>query len=55
MKKLLTTKELCEILHVSRQYISRECKKGNIPFLKIGKRLRFRENEIKEYLERKNR
>ena len=53
MQELITVKELCEWLKVSRQWIykQRDKKKNPIPLIKLGKRdVRFPVDKVKDWL-----
>lgn len=51
MKKLLKLSEVVEYLNVSEITVRRLIDRGKISFYKIGKSLRFREEDIEKYLE----
>lgn len=53
MLKLLTPEDLSKILQVKLSTIYYWTHIGEIPFLKIGKALRFREDEIISWLKKK--
>jgi len=53
MMKLLTPEELGQILHVKVSTIYQWTHMGLIPFLKIGKLIRFKEDDIKEWISKK--
>ena len=53
MIKLLTPEELSQILHVKVSTIYQWTHMGLIPFLKIGKLIRFKEEDIKEWISKK--
>jgi excisionase family DNA binding protein len=53
LKKLLTPEDLSDILQVKLSTIYYWTHIGEIPFLKIGKALRFREDEILIWLRKK--
>ena len=50
MEKYLTIDELCSILQVKRHYIYAMTSQGKIPFLKLGRFLRFDKDEIEQWL-----
>jgi excisionase family DNA binding protein len=49
---LLDTEALCALLLVSRDTIYRLVGRGELPFLKIGGQLRFRMDDVEEYVTR---
>jgi excisionase family DNA binding protein len=53
VKKLLTPEDLSDILQVKLSTIYYWTHIGKIPFMKIGKALRFREDEILIWLRKK--
>ena len=50
--KLIKKKELCEIMGISIGKVDGLIKENKIRYLKIGKNVRFREVDIKSYLNR---
>nr|WP_314865668.1 helix-turn-helix domain-containing protein [uncultured Flavobacterium sp.] len=48
--KLLNKKELCVLMGVSIGKIDTLIRKNQIKYLKIGKNVRFKENDIRTYL-----
>jgi len=52
-EKLLTEKELCQWLQISRATAWRWRKEG-MPYLKHGKSLRFEKDKVRQWLEKKN-
>lgn len=50
MEKLLTVEEIAAMLQVPKTWIYRKTFERKIPFVKIGKYLRFRESEIITYI-----
>ena len=53
MEKLLTIKEICDLLQVSRSTIYEWTHIEYIPHLKFSNGLRFRQSEIEKWLNRK--
>ena len=53
MEKLLNRKEIAEILQVKPGTIYQWTHQGYIPFLKVGRFVRFRESDINEWLEKR--
>lgn len=53
MLSLLTPEEISKILNVKLSTIYKWTHMGTIPFIKIGKLIRFREEDIKEWVEKK--
>ena len=53
MEKLLTPDELGRILNVKLSTIYKYTHMGTIPFYKIGKMIRFKEDEIMNWVEKK--
>lgn len=52
-EKLLTPKEVCQILKISRRTLYRLIKSRRIPGFKVGHEWRFRYGEVDKYLEGK--
>ena len=52
-EKLLTTEEACQLARVSRPTLHRWKSKGLIPFIKIGKNIRYKESDLMKLLESK--
>lgn len=50
MEKYLTIEELCCILQVKKHYIYALTSQRKIPFLKLGRFLRFERDEIEQWL-----
>jgi excisionase family DNA binding protein len=50
--KLINKKELCEIMGISIGKVDGLIKDNKISYLKIGKNVRFRDIDIKSYLNR---
>ncbi len=53
MEKYLTIEEVCDILQVKKHYIYALTSQRRIPFLKMGRFLRFRKEDIDEWLKDK--
>ena len=53
--RLLTPKDLAAYLQVSRAAVSQWCRGGMIPFIQIGKSIRFDACKIKAWLEERER
>lgn len=51
MSELLTTRELAELWSCSTRHIERLKLENGLPFLKLGKSLRFRRSDIEAWLE----
>lgn len=52
MEKLYTTDTLAELLQVSPRTIRRERKEGRLPFVRVRGQIRYRESDVRAYLER---
>ena len=52
MQKLYTTETLAELLQVSPRTIRRERKEGRLPFVRVRGQIRYRESDVRAYLER---
>jgi len=50
LRDLLTPEELCELLYVKKCWIYRQVREGNIPYLHLGKYLRFSRPDIEKWL-----
>ena len=53
MNEIMTTKEVAEYLHMSKQVVARMAKKKMIPGYKLGKKWLFKKSIIDEWLEKK--
>lgn len=53
-ESLLTVDDLCKLLCLKKSYIYNLTFQRKIPFLKIGRHLRFRKSDIEAWLERLN-
>lgn len=51
MEKLYTTDTLAELLQVSQRTIRRERKEGRLPFVRVRGQIRYRESDVRAYLE----
>jgi excisionase family DNA binding protein len=47
---LLTVPEVAELLGVNRSWVQRSVKRGEIPHLRLGRYLRFREESIMAWI-----
>jgi excisionase family DNA binding protein len=52
VQKLYTTETLAELLQVSPRTIRRERKEGRLPFVRVRGQIRYRESDVRAYLER---
>ena len=52
VQKLYTTETLGELLQVSPRTIRRERKEGRLPFVRVRGQIRYRESDVRAYLER---
>jgi excisionase family DNA binding protein len=50
---LLTPEEVCQLLKIKRSYLYDLTHRNQIPYLKLGRHLRFRRCEIASWLEGK--
>jgi predicted DNA-binding transcriptional regulator AlpA len=53
LKRLLSSREVSELLHIHQETLYRMVKKG-FPCLRIDGRLKFQGNSIADYLERRS-
>jgi len=53
MEKLLTIKQVCELLQVSKSLVYKWVHYGYVPYVKIGTLLRFKESELFRWIKRK--
>lgn len=54
-ERLLTAGEVARILHVSRSFIYYLVRRGDLPFLRIRSAVRFRDRDIRRYIEKRAR
>lgn len=52
VNKLYTSETLAELLAVSSRTIRRERSEGRLPFVRIRGQIRYRESDVRAYLER---
>lgn len=50
--KMLKAKDVMQMLNISRPTIYRLAESGELPAIRVGRGLRFREEDMVEYLER---
>ena len=50
MDRLLTVEELCDYLHIKPSTIYKKTSSRQIPFVKVGSKLRFRQASIEDWL-----
>lgn len=51
----LSRDEVCSILRISNPTLLKWCKNGVVPFLKVGRNVRFYRNDIENFLTNKGR
>ncbi len=51
--KLLTVQQVAEILSVQTSWVYEQARKNKIPHVRLGKYLRFKMDEIHQYVEAK--
>jgi len=54
MNKLLTPQEVADLLSVRKSTIYQWTHQGYIPFVKLGKFVRFNQDKVMEWVERKS-
>lgn len=54
-EKLLTKRQLADLMEISTGYIDKLMALGEIPYFKIGKAVRFRQTEVLVWLQRRRR
>lgn len=47
---LLTLTQVLEILHISRMTLYRHLRAGNLPHVKIGRRVLFRKADVEKFI-----
>lgn len=52
MEKYYTSKEVCDLLHISKITLDRICMAGKIGYSRPGNARMFRQQDIEAYLER---
>ncbi len=52
MEELMTAKELCKLLNVSKSWVCRAAKSGLIPHYRLGSLVRFSRTDVEAYIER---
>jgi len=48
---LMTTDEVAKALRISKQSLSKMAQDGRLPSIRVGKLLRFRQCDVKQYVE----
>ncbi len=49
--KLMTTKELAEYMQLNPLTVYRKVKEGEIPYIRLGRSIRFKKEQIDKWLE----
>ena len=49
--RLLTPEDVCELLQVKIDWLHDACQKGRFPFVKLGRQLRFRPDDVKAVID----
>jgi len=52
MQKLMTVKEVADILRVSNMTVYRLVKGGSLPAVRVGKNYRIKTNDVQAYIDR---
>lgn len=52
-EKLLTKRELAELLNISESTINRWMKDGTLPYIKFPQAVRFRKKDVEKLIEKK--
>lgn len=52
MDKLYTKTDVSELLKISKVTIDRECRRGNLEFVKLGNSVRFTREMIEKYIQK---
>jgi excisionase family DNA binding protein len=52
IERLLTVKDVCELLQLKRTYVYDQVHKGELEHVWLGSRLRFEPAQIKRYVEK---
>lgn len=52
MEELITAKEICKLLKVSKAWVCRAGKSGLIPHYRLGTRVRFSRRDVEAYIEK---
>lgn len=55
LERLLTKKQLGEVLALSQSFINELMSEGKIPYLKIGRAVRFKVSEVMAWLQKRRR
>ena len=55
LERLVTKKELGEVLALSQSFINELMSDGGLPYIKIGRAVRFRVSEIMAWLQKRRR
>ncbi|MBU1006662.1 MAG: helix-turn-helix domain-containing protein [Candidatus Omnitrophica bacterium] len=55
MQNLLTPKQLSDLLQIKLPTVYKWAHYGYVPFVKIGKLLRFKESKVEEWLKKRER
>lgn len=53
MKQILTLRELCELMNVKPSWLKSMVFRKKIPFIKLGKHIRFEKDEVQKWIEEK--
>ena len=55
LERLLTKKQLGEVLALSQSFINELMSEGRMPYMKIGRAVRFRVSEVMAWLQKRSR
>lgn len=48
--ELLTVEDLCKYLNVKKCWVREKCRSNSIPFIRLGRLLRFNKSDIDQWL-----
>ena len=48
--KMMSIKDVCEYLNISRQTLHRVTKEGELPYYRIKRSVRYKREEVEDYL-----
>lgn len=52
LQKLLTVREVAELLRISNMTVYRLLKGGHLPAVRVGKNYRIKEEDVRSYIDR---
>jgi excisionase family DNA binding protein len=55
LSELLSPKQVAKLLQMSERWVRQQASQGHMPCVRLGKMLRFRPDDLQEYIRRNHR